>query len=367
MRRDQYLSSITERYSEAWFSLMATFLGSADILGSPLGIVSNLSSGVKDFFEEPAKAIKNDPSQLGLAMAKGTAKLISKTVVLNVFGTTSKITSALSNVTSRASFDKKYLSERNLKSHIKPKHAGEGIAMGVMGLGRGIFDGVTGVITQPIKGAKEEGAVGLLKGFGKGIVGLAIKPSVGAIDLVSKSTEGIANTTHYLEKDKKIPRRPPRFIGERSVITVYDRYKSEGQKLMKTLNDGNFKDHVYYWHVVLAGEGKKATILMTQTNFFYIFKPPIKVGPTNYIIKYNLSYHYIERWFVNNSTSSLYIKLRSLPSSPSSRNITVQPQIKPAETPIPEAQYQNMIEIHCKELGVLQQIQKYLNLIIRGE
>lgn len=43
----------------------------------------------------------------------------------------------------------------------------------------GLFDGVSGLATQPLKGAEKEGAVGLVKGFGKGIGGLLTKPASG--------------------------------------------------------------------------------------------------------------------------------------------------------------------------------------------
>ncbi|KAI9047518.1 hypothetical protein LZ554_008234 [Drepanopeziza brunnea f. sp. 'monogermtubi'] len=42
--------------------------------------------------------------------------------------------------------------------------------------GYGLFDGITGLVTQPLKGAEKEGAVGLVKGMGKGIGGLILKP-----------------------------------------------------------------------------------------------------------------------------------------------------------------------------------------------
>lgn len=58
----------------------------------------------------------------------------------------------------------------------------------------------------------EEGAKGVLKGFGRGIAGVIIKPSVGAIDLITRTTEGVRNTT--LLGDKKVERkRPPRYFG----------------------------------------------------------------------------------------------------------------------------------------------------------
>ena len=45
--------------------------------------------------------------------------------------------------------------------------------------GLGLYDGITGLVTQPVKGAQKEGVVGALKGFGKGIGGIVLKPSAG--------------------------------------------------------------------------------------------------------------------------------------------------------------------------------------------
>ncbi|KAJ3573386.1 hypothetical protein NPX13_g4725 [Xylaria arbuscula] len=41
--------------------------------------------------------------------------------------------------------------------------------------GFGLYDGITGLVTQPIKGAEKEGGAGFVKGFGKGIGGLVLK------------------------------------------------------------------------------------------------------------------------------------------------------------------------------------------------
>lgn len=58
-----------------------------------------------------------------------------------------------------------------------------GIASGLKVAGKefgfGLFDGVTGLVTQPLKGAEKDGANGLIKGFGKGIGGLMLKPVAG--------------------------------------------------------------------------------------------------------------------------------------------------------------------------------------------
>ena len=43
----------------------------------------------------------------------------------------------------------------------------------------GFYDGISGLATQPLRGAEKEGAVGFVKGFGKGIGGLVLKPAAG--------------------------------------------------------------------------------------------------------------------------------------------------------------------------------------------
>lgn len=49
--------------------------------------------------------------------------------------------------------------------------------------GSGFYQGITGFVTQPYKGAKEEGALGFLKGAGKGSIGLFAKPGSGTLIL----------------------------------------------------------------------------------------------------------------------------------------------------------------------------------------
>ena len=50
--------------------------------------------------------------------------------------------------------------------------------------GYGLFDGISGLVTQPLKGVEKEGMAGLVKGFGKGIGGIVTKPAAGTSGLV---------------------------------------------------------------------------------------------------------------------------------------------------------------------------------------
>lgn len=75
-----------------------------------------------------------------------------------------------------------------------------------------MFSAVAGVISEPVKGAKEGGIKGGAKGFGKGILGLVCKPVKGTIDLVTQTTRGIGNTpkTMYVGFNRMVKRVPKR-------------------------------------------------------------------------------------------------------------------------------------------------------------
>lgn len=62
-----------------------------------------------------------------------------------------------------------------------------GLRAAAKGFAYGFGDGISGLVTQPLKGAREEGATGFIKGFGKGIGGVVLKP--GAAVWVSRGAD----------------------------------------------------------------------------------------------------------------------------------------------------------------------------------
>ena len=49
---------------------MFKILGSADILGSPVSFISNMGTGVYDFFHEPALGLVSSPQDFGRGIKK---------------------------------------------------------------------------------------------------------------------------------------------------------------------------------------------------------------------------------------------------------------------------------------------------------
>ncbi|KAA8893309.1 hypothetical protein FN846DRAFT_546447 [Sphaerosporella brunnea] len=58
-------------------------------------------------------------------------------------------------------------------------------------LGLGFYDGITGLVKQPYKGAKEAGPAGAIAGFGRGIAGLVLKPGAGIWGVPAYAMKGI--------------------------------------------------------------------------------------------------------------------------------------------------------------------------------
>jgi vacuolar protein sorting-associated protein 13A/C len=78
---------------------------------------------------------------------------------------------------------------------------------------------MTGIVTQPLEGARNSGIEGFVLGIGKGLLGMVAKPVVGVVDFASNVSEGIKNTTTVFEEELD-RQRLPRFIGKDGVLRV---------------------------------------------------------------------------------------------------------------------------------------------------
>lgn len=66
-----------------------------------------------------------------------------------------------------------------------------GIRQASKGFGYGLYDGITGLVTQPLSGAKKEGAAGFIKGMGKGFGGIVFKPAAGGMGVAGYVMKGV--------------------------------------------------------------------------------------------------------------------------------------------------------------------------------
>lgn len=114
---------------------------------------------------------------------------------------------------------------------------GDVIREGGGALAKGLFRGVTGILTKPLEGAKNSGVEGFVQGVGKGIIGAAAQPVSGVLDLLSKTTEGanamrVKIASAITSDEQLLRRRLPRVIGGDNLLRPYDEYKAQGQVLV---------------------------------------------------------------------------------------------------------------------------------------
>ncbi|UKZ80113.1 hypothetical protein TrVFT333_007878 [Trichoderma virens FT-333] len=84
-----------------------------------------------------------------------------------------------------------------------------------------IFDGVTGVVTLPIRGTRNEGAVGLLKGMGMGLGGLVLKPLSAIVGPVGYTMQGIMKQIQRRNSPQKFVRLARIAEGQRGVSELH--------------------------------------------------------------------------------------------------------------------------------------------------
>ncbi|CAI5470243.1 unnamed protein product [Closterium sp. Yama58-4] len=157
-------------------------LGSVELLGAPLSLVDNLATGVMDFFVEPASA--TTPEEFLSGAVKGTVSLM-KHSSYGVLHSISSLAGGIGTGFAKLTFDDSYIQRFSQR----PEGTSQQVLRGAQDLGLGFVGAVTGLVLQPLEGARREGAVGAVKGVGKGVVGLVTKPLSGLLGFASTLTE----------------------------------------------------------------------------------------------------------------------------------------------------------------------------------
>ncbi|KAH9950347.1 vacuolar protein sorting-associated protein 13 [Amylocystis lapponica] len=245
---------ITHHYRQEILRQLYRILGSADFIGNPVGLFTNVSSGVADIFYEPFNGVvMHGNSELGIGIAKGAASFVKKTV-FGLSDSVTKFTSSVGKGLSATTFDSEYQLRRRMNQRRnKPRHAIYGVTAGAEAFASSVVSGMEGVVMKPIEGAESEGAKGFFKGVGKGLIGAVTKPVVGVLDLASNLSEGIRNTTTVFDNPARDRVRLPRLIPSDAVLVPYSDREALGQYWMKDLDNGAYRGELYVAHINLPG------------------------------------------------------------------------------------------------------------------
>lgn len=303
------IESIETHYGQSFFYQVHKILGSADVIGNPVGLFKNISSGVLDIFYEPYQGfvINDRPQELGIGLAKGGLSFLKK----SIFGfsdSITKVTGSIAKGLSVVTLDKKFQERRRLNQRRnKPKHALYGFASGANSFFESVSSGFTGIATNPIEGANEDGASGFFRGLGKGMVGLPTKTAIGLFDFASNVSEGIRNTTTVFDAEGLDKVRLPRFIAHDLVVRPYSQREAQGQFWLMSVDGGVLFSESYLAHLVLSGE--EFCIIVT-------FRKIILFQINNLTSKWQITFDQIKAISVEPTGISIQLKKREGPFIP---------------------------------------------------
>jgi len=255
-------------------------VGSMDVIGNPVGLIKNISTGFTDLVEKPIDGFLQGPLEGGKGVLKGAGSLVKNTVS-GTFNSIGKITGSLASGFSHITMDEEYLAHREKARLKRPNHLGEGLYQGFSAIVKGVGYGVKGVFTQPMEGASADGAKGFFKGTVKGVTGLVAKPVAGILDAASKTAEGIKNTANMFDQrpSNSRVRFPRAFYGKEKY------YRTE----MPT--DGEI---IWLLHHTKNTKYRDMSLICA----FDVF-PNVEDKDTSYILA--LSYEYVLAWDVKHA------------------------------------------------------------------
>jgi len=243
--RPELVGRISKHYYQQILWDIHKIIGSFDLIGNPVNLVTNLGSGVHDFFYEPIHGFVSSPADFLDGIHKGSSSL-AKNSVSGIFNTISELTGTLGRGVAHLTFDKEYMRQRHKDSSDVPKNPAEGFGKGMKEFGKGIYKGITGIVRTPYEETKDQGAVGLVKGTGKGLIGAVVKPTVGFVDIAIRTTQGVKNAASF--QDIFARSRPPRAFGPDKSIQIYDVNKAIGQVILRGVHEGLYENDWYISH-----------------------------------------------------------------------------------------------------------------------
>ena len=161
-----------------------------DAIGNPYGLVRGISQGVEQLVHEPLQGAIQGRAGFVKGLSLGARSLFGKTVG-GVAGSASRITGTVGKCLSFLTFDKTYQKNRRAALLRRPSGLVKNLAIGSKDLVMDVVEGVSGIVTRPIEGAKRRGVGGFFAGLGKGAVGLVTRPVVAVVDFVTGTLNAI--------------------------------------------------------------------------------------------------------------------------------------------------------------------------------
>ena len=238
---------IIKHYTRQLWKQIHRVLGSFDFLGNPVGFLDHIGTGVRDFIYEPLEGFKAGGG-FRKGLAKGTSSLVNNALD-GTFDAASKISGALSQSVAHMTLDQSYQHNRARARRKNVKNVREGVVQGARELGLGVYEGLSGIVMGPYIGARDHGALGLVKGSLTGIIGIPLKPAAGVLDFASRASQGVRHRDRNQSPNEIVTRvRLPRVFGRHGQLQVYKLGDVLACEILDRVSAGTLKGESVLFH-----------------------------------------------------------------------------------------------------------------------
>ena len=108
---DSISNKLIAHYKKNCISQVYKIVGSLNIIGNPISLFRNISTGVKDLTTKPAQGFVKGPAEFGIGIAQGTSSLVAHSIG-GAFNSISKVTGTVSSSLAMLAFDKDFEEHR---------------------------------------------------------------------------------------------------------------------------------------------------------------------------------------------------------------------------------------------------------------
>ncbi|KAL0738567.1 hypothetical protein Bca4012_014777 [Brassica carinata] len=246
---ESFQEILVGHYTRQILHEMYKVFGSAGVIGNPMGFARNVAVGIKDFLSAPSRSVSkviilfmllNSPAGIIQGMAHGTTSLLSSTVYALSDAATQFSKAAHKGIVAFT------FSEHDV-ARMEKQRLGEGSrSKGVIGE---VFEGLTGLLQSPIRGAEKHGLPGVISGVALGITGLVAIPAASILEVTGKTAQSIRNRSriHNIRSQRhrlrlprplsrELPLRPYSWeeaVGTAVLTEFGDTLKFKGETLVK--------------------------------------------------------------------------------------------------------------------------------------
>lgn len=255
------LRVVATHYSSQLTKMIFGIVGSLAILGAPADFITNVGTGVRDFFYEPIQGAVHGPRQFIEGLEAGTQSL-ARGVFVGVVRGAANVTEAVNANLAGLTADDEFIDERKAHQRLLTdamsrgslnRTFGDSLYLAGGSVARGVKSGAFGIVEQPALYASKHGPVGFVKGVGKAIVGAVVKPVVGLGDAAVLVMNHMSDATSTKQVLPKIPKRLRRALPSRSAdqpnCVRLEPYDERAAKAQKIVTGGESVADVYLGHI----------------------------------------------------------------------------------------------------------------------